>query len=171
MWLSTTITQVINVKKSICALHWQNDNDHFYVKIVNTSVQINTFVCQTQKVNIILTDNVCICCLQQLNSFIKCIMIAIFNNQIINNSVCVNCLWKKQFNHCFLCKWLFFLHLIWLIFLIICWHLYNILNVNINNFDYKVIKETVIIFFFSHTHVNISYAILKCSVLIKNTEE
>ena len=61
----------------------------------------------------ILTDNVCICCLQQLDSFMKCIMTAIFDNQIVDNSVCVNCLWEKWSNHCFLYKWLSFFHSIW----------------------------------------------------------
>ena len=58
----------------------------------------------------------CICCLQQLDSFMKCVITAISDNQTVNNNTCVNCLWKKQFNHCFLCKWLSFLHLIWLHF-------------------------------------------------------
>ena len=61
-----------------------------------------------------LTDNMYIYCLQQLNSFIKYIIIAISNNQTVNNDTCVNYLWEKWFNHCFLYKWLFFFHLIWL---------------------------------------------------------
>ena len=110
MWLFTVVAWVIDVKKSIHALHWWNDSDHSYAKIVNTSMQINVSVCQTWEVDITSTDNMCICCLQQLDFFMKCVMTVIFNNQIVNNDACVNCLWKKWFNHCFLCKWLSFLH-------------------------------------------------------------
>ena len=76
-------------------------------------MQINMSVCQTWRVDITLIDNVCICCLQQLDFFMKCVMTAISDNQIVNNSACVNYLWREQFNHCFLHKWFFFLHSIW----------------------------------------------------------
>ena len=56
-------------------------------------------------------------------------------------------------------------------FLIICWHLCNISDASIDNFDYKVVEETVITFFFLCTHVNINYAISKHSVLVKNVKE
>ena len=100
----------------IHALHWWNDSNHFYVKTVNTSAQINAFMYQIWEIDIMLINNVCIYCLQQLNSFVKYIIIMIFNNQIVNNDICVNYLWKKQLNYYFLYKWLFFFHSIQLHF-------------------------------------------------------
>ena len=56
-------------------------------------------------------------------------------------------------------------------FLIICWYSHNISNANIDNFNCKVVKETVITSFFLHMCININYTTLKCFVLVKDIEE
>ena len=65
----------------------------------------------------------------------------------------------------------FFSSLNLIAFLIICWHSCDILDASINNFNCKVVEETVITSFFLCVCINISYVTLKCSVLVKDVEE
>ena len=56
-------------------------------------------------------------------------------------------------------------------FLIICWHLCDISDVSIDDFNCKIVRETVITSFFLCMCININYVTLKCSVLIKDAEK
>ena len=85
--------------------------------------------------------------------------------------MCVSIIYKENnlITVSYISNFLFLFNLI--VFLIICWHLYDISNANINNFDYKIIEEIVITFFFLYVCINISYVILKCFILVKDAKE